>query len=389
MLMSRLVMVVAAAVAAVIVPTPARADQPIVVGHQGEIASKVLGEMRAVQVRLPADYARTERRYPVLYLTDGERQFGHTAATVEFLARTGRIPEMIVIGVSNNTNRTRDLTPTHVGGEERLAASGGADRFLAFIETELVPWVAAQYRTEPFRVFAGHSFGGLFALHTFLSRPTLFNAVIAVSPTLTWDDNLPIRRAREFVERQSGQLKRTLVMTIGDEPDLARGYQALKSILGSTPIAGFRYELERMPEDDHGSLVLMTHYLGLRRIFDGWAMSRGHTRLSDVTRHYAKLSQRLDWTVKPPEAVVNILGYRAIAEKRLSDGLELLAYNVKTHPESANTYDSYGEGLEADGRLSEAIEQYSGAVEIGERTSDPNLEVFRQHLKAARSAGTR
>ena len=354
-----------------------------------EVVSKVLGETRTIQVRLPAEYLRTERRYPVLYLTDGERQFGHTAATVEFLARAGRIPEMIVIGVSNNTNRTRDLTPTHVSGEDRLAPSGGADRFLQFIETELVPWVGTQYRTEPFQVLAGHSFGGLFALHSFLSRPSLFNAVIAVSPTLTWDGNLPISRAREFFSRQSGQLKRTLVLTIGDEPDLVPGYETLRSLFGSTPLAGFRYELERMSEDDHGSLVLMTHYLGLRRIFDGWAMPRGQTRLSDVTRHYAKLSQRLDWTVKPPEAVVNVLGYRAIAEKRFSEGLELFAYNVKTYPESANVYDSYGEGLEADGRLTEAIEQYMRAVELGERHSDHNVEVFRQHLEAARKSGTR
>ena len=44
-------------------------------------------------------------------LTDGEAQFAHTAATVEFLARNARVPEMIVVAIGN-TDRTRDLTPT-------------------------------------------------------------------------------------------------------------------------------------------------------------------------------------------------------------------------------------------------------------------------------------
>ena len=48
--------------------------------------------------------------------------------------------------------------------------------------TELIPKIEGQYRTQPFRIFAGHSLGGLFAVHTMLTRPDLFNAYIAVSP---------------------------------------------------------------------------------------------------------------------------------------------------------------------------------------------------------------
>lgn len=369
----------------------APAGEPIVVGERLELKSRVLGEPRAVLVRVPAAYARTTRAYPVLYLTDGEAQFVHTAATVEFLARAGRIPELIVVGIVN-TNRTRDLTPTHVtegfGGAAALAHSGGADRFLEFIESELMPWVEARYRTEPFRVFAGHSFGGLFALHAFWSKPALFHGVIAVSPTLHWDGNLPVRRAREALAAHEGALKRTLVVTVGDEPDLMPAYRELQSVLGRPTPPGFRAHLEQMREEDHGSIVLLTHYQGLRAIFEGWAPPAGPATLSDLRRHYESLSARFDWTVRPPEFVVNLAGYRAMADGRPQDALELFRFNIEAYPDSANVYDSYGEGLEAAGRLEEAVEQYRRAVETGERTGDPSLAIFKQHLEAARKAGT-
>ena len=165
--------------------------------------SDVLGEERTILVRTPPGYAASTIRYPVLYLTDGDAQIGHTAATVAFLARNGRMPEMIIVGVTN-TDRTRDLTPTKAelagagGTVNQFPTSGGSDKFLAFFERELIPKIEAGYRTAPFRVFAGHSFGGLFATYAAVAKPDLFNALIAVSPTLFWDNDLPIRKTEEF-----------------------------------------------------------------------------------------------------------------------------------------------------------------------------------------------
>src|SRR5687768_11640665 len=185
------------------------------------LESKVLAETRTILVRTPASYAAGTRAYPVLYMTDGDRQIGHTAAVVDFLAREGRIPEVIIVGI-NNTDRTRDLTPTKVeamGAEGQrfpTPTSGGADRFLDFIATEVIPYVEKNYRTQPYRVLAGHSFGGLFAMHTFLTRPALFNGVIAVTPTLTWDNRYIYRRATEWVKSKSDR-PATLVISVGNE----------------------------------------------------------------------------------------------------------------------------------------------------------------------------
>ena len=75
------------------------------------IKSEVLGEERVALVRTPAGYDTNDQRYPVLYMTDGPAHLSHTASTIDFLARNGRMPEMIVVAILN-TDRTRDLTPT-------------------------------------------------------------------------------------------------------------------------------------------------------------------------------------------------------------------------------------------------------------------------------------
>src|SRR5687767_11622017 len=128
------------------------------------IKSGVLGEERTILVRTPPGYERNDLRYPILYMTDGDAHLLHTSGTVSFLARNGRMPEMIIVGITN-TDRTRDLTPTRVSsmtlpnGTMQFPTSGGADKFLKFIETELIPQVEAKYRAQPYRVLAGHSFG--------------------------------------------------------------------------------------------------------------------------------------------------------------------------------------------------------------------------------------
>ncbi|HSB35740.1 MAG TPA: alpha/beta hydrolase-fold protein, partial [Thermoanaerobaculia bacterium] len=239
----------------------AAAATPIVVGETLKISSTILGEERTLLVATPAGYERTKQRYPVVYLTDAETQFLHTKATVDFLARNGLMPHAIVVGVTN-TDRSRDLTPTRAdfigpyGQQLRFPTSGGADRFLDFFEKELVPWVDGTYRTEPFRVFCGHSFGGLFAVHALLSRPDLFNAVIAVSPTYLWDDGFEIKRAEAFFAGRKA-LKRTFFTTMGAEGvDMQRGFDAFRRILAKSRLEGFRWGAVTFPDDDHGSVVL-------------------------------------------------------------------------------------------------------------------------------------
>lgn len=367
----------------------AAANEPITIGETVTIQSKIMGEERTILVSTPADYDRSQERYPVLYMTDGNAHLTHTRGTVDFLVRNGLMPSVIIVAVAN-TDRTRDLTPTKAtlsnedGTEREFPSSGGAPRFLDFFEQELFPYIDSHYRTQPYRLFAGHSFGGLFALNVFFTRPAMFSSVIAVSPSLRWDDELPIRQAGVFFDDRK-KLNATLFVAMADEeegdprPNLL---DRLEQALEGAQTKGFNWAVMRMPDETHGTVVLRAHYWGLRNAFEGWRLPAdpdGGAFSGDVAaleKHYAGLSKRYGFKVMPPEQTVNQVGYQFLGREDYDDAIAFFRYNVGLYPKSANVFDSLGEAYENAGRLEEALASYSKAVENADKIGDERLEIF-------------
>lgn len=352
------------------------------------IKSQVLGEERVILIRTPAGYARGSEKFPVLYMTDGDAHIQHTSGTISFLARNARMPEMIVVGITN-TDRTRDLTPTRVErvpgnpNAQGFPTSGGADKFLKFIETELIPLVESKYRTQPFRALAGHSLGGLFAVHAMLTRPELFNSYIAVSPSLQWDNFESIGRVKEFFKTRK-ELNRTLFTSLGNEPgDIGDAFGLFQDELRRQQLKGFVWEAVRYEDEDHGSVVLRSHYAGLRKVFDGWQFPRDSATgavaggLKGVEEHYGKLSERLGFKVLVPEALMNQVGYQLIGQGNMDEAIAAFKLNVERYPGSANVYDSLGEAYERSGRFELALANYEKAHTVGQQSNDPNLNTFK------------
>ena len=150
------------------------AQEPIIIGTKHQLYSNLLKEQRSYRISLPKSYTDKKYKpasYPVLYLLDGEMAFEYYVSVVRFLSKGvyASIPEMIVIGI-DNTDRTRDLTPTKASKRSPDDAakilftnSGGGENFIQFINTELIPAVDSAYRTNGYKIFAGHSFGGLYS----------------------------------------------------------------------------------------------------------------------------------------------------------------------------------------------------------------------------------
>jgi predicted alpha/beta superfamily hydrolase len=354
------------------------------------IKSQVLGEERTVLVRVPAGYARGDARFPVLYMTDGDAHIQHTSATVQFLARNNRMPEMIVVGVTN-TDRTRDLTPTRVeqlpgNPNARFPTSGGADKFLKFFETELIPHIESKYRTLPFRALAGHSLGGLFAVHAMTSKPELFNSYIAVSPSLQWDNFVMIDRAKEFFKNRK-EYERTLFASLGNEPgDIGDAYGMFREALQKQQVKGFVWEAARYDDEDHGSVVMRSHYAGLRKVFDGWQFPRDPNTgavtegLKGVEEHFRKLSARLGYPIQVPEALLNQVGYQLMGQNNMEEAVTAFKLNVERYPASANVYDSLAEAYERGGKLELALANYQKAHELGVRNNDQNTQIFKTNF---------
>jgi len=368
------------------------------------LKSAVLGEERTVLVRTPVGYETNKVRYPVLYMTDGDAHIVHTASTIDFLMRNGRMSDLIVVGVTN-TDRTRDLTPTkssakNAAGELQFPTSGGSDNFLKFFETELIPEIEKQYRTEPYRILAGHSLGGLFAIHAMISKPGLFNSYIAVSPSLQWENGETLKRAEEFLTKQK-EMKTTLFVSLGNEQGgISNNFDAFKEFLSKTNIKSLEWQAERLTDEDHGSVVLRSHYLGLRKIYDGWqaprdlqtgAVSGG---LPGADAHYKKLSEKFGYSIPTPENIINQIGYRHLNDNKPEEAIAVFKTNVERYPASANVYDSLAEAYERGGRLDLAEPLYEKAHVLGQQNNDPAVATYkanydRVHAKVKESQGTK
>jgi predicted alpha/beta superfamily hydrolase len=354
------------------------------------IKSNVLGEDRVILVRTPPGYEANKRAYPVFYMTDGDAHIAHTSSTVEFLARNGRMSEMIVVGIPN-TDRTRDLTPNKATGENgaQFPTGGGADNFLKFIETELIPEIEKSYRVQPYRVLAGHSLGGLFTIHALISRPELFNAYVAVSPSLQWSDEATLKRAEEFLKTRK-ELHATLFTSLGDERgDIGKDFELFKALLAKSQIKGFEWEAEQMKDEDHGSVVLRSHYLGLRKVYEGWQMPRDPETgavaggLKAADEHYKWLSQKFGYSIPTPEALVNQIGYEYLGGKNPEEAIATFKSNVERYPDSANVYDSLAEAYEKGGRIDLATPLYEKAQTLSRQYNDPNAAIYAANFTRA------
>lgn len=369
--------------------SPLDSARPLVIGHALTLHSAILDEDRELLIYLPADYEKNEQPLPVIYLFDGRSSFGHTTATVDLLVVNARMPRSMVVGISN-TDRSRDFTAVATEGR----SSGGADRFLEFVSSELIPFIEGSFRTAPHRTVIGHSLGGLFVMHALVERPDLFDAVMAISPAVTNDERVgdgsqPISRRMKSVlaERKSWPL--SLYVTMSDDED-ARWTTDLEPILetlrDSVP-ESFRWEFRQMTGEDHGTTVLGSTYHGLRFINADWDTS-GLVALGDldeIVGRFDALSRRLGFEILPPEAMINLLGYRLLGQGREDEAIEVFEYNVELHPDSANVHDSLGEALERGGKLPGAMRSYRRAVVRAQRTGDPNLSIFENNLRRVES----
>ena len=274
-------------------------------GEIHTIPSDILGEQRSFSVQLPAEYHRGDAHYPVFYLLDGEVNFPHVTANLTYLSRGSLIPQMIVVAI-HNTNRTRDMTPQpKFPGEIGLPPEdmGGLDAFNNFMEKELFPYVEKTWRTEPFRVLSGHSLGGLVTLHTLFNREDLFDAYIAVSPSMPWDKGILVKQAEAWLQRKPGKRK-WLYTTMGEEdPIMVKLFGDLNNTLTIHQRKDFLWSAHNLKGEDHDSGVPLGNLQAIRWLFEGWRPAQNDLMAMDyktLETYYANNSRKYGFPVRIP-----------------------------------------------------------------------------------------
>jgi predicted alpha/beta superfamily hydrolase len=368
-----------------IVSMGAQAKEPVVIGETRHLRSKILNEDRTYRVHLPRGYQVSGKRYPVIFLLDGQSHFTHVVGSAGFLMDQEEIPSLIVVGL-DSTVRVRDFTPTD--WSSAWIGGGGAAKFRAFLAQELLPEIEKSFRTDGFRILAGHSASGQFALYCLESQPSLFQAYIALSPSLDWDDTLPVRGLERALDMKPAIQAFAFVARSDDSGRPLQDFDRLVEIFRTKAPAGLRWKSQAYDRETHGSIALVGMIDALRALYAGWRVpeelvSKG---LPAVEAYFAELSRTFGRTVPLTERVVNELAYQALEQKQTKEAVALFRRNVEAHPGSANAFDGLADGLDADGQPEAAVAAQQRAVRLARQTSDGNLAEFEKRLTKRKAA---
>lgn len=174
-------------------------DRPVQLANtqQFTLHSDAINDDFEIMVGLPFGYGRSDTRYKVLYVLDANVTFGMVHDIQILLSFEPENPPMIVVGIGYKdfTNWIQKRARDYMGHEVSTApGSGGAGKFLQFLEKQLIPHIDKTYRTTDSRLLYGHSTAALFGLYTIFQTPDLFEGYIITSPSVDEDDDFSVRK---------------------------------------------------------------------------------------------------------------------------------------------------------------------------------------------------
>lgn len=236
------------------------------------LKSSSTGRDYDIYVHLPDGYAQNrEKKRPVVYVLDGQWDFKLLASIYGGLFYDKFIPEMIVVGVTYHGTspkydalRAMDYTPTAAG---TIPGSGGGARFLAFLKTELLPFIEANYATDPARrVLLGSSLGGLFTLYAMFTEPQLFSGYVAASPAVSYGDRVSFKEEVEYGSKHK-DLPARLFVSVGELEELAQPVKEFVQALAARGYNGLKMESRVIEGERHSGVKPEAFNRGLRFIF--------------------------------------------------------------------------------------------------------------------------
>ena len=364
------------------------------------IFSTSLDENREFWVKLPETYSlNSDQKYPVVYLLDGF-SLQNTLETIYDNYWGHYLPHMILVGISNKNNRTRDLTTSQIKtrrGSVVNVETGGATKFTQFIENELIPHIDNTYPTTPYRTIIGHSYAGLFTINTLLNHNYLFNNYIAIDPSLDWDNQKLLKEAKEkmvkenyngkslFVSLAAEQLhmwnEEINMLNIMDDTSeftlFARSIIEFSTFVKSQKQNGLSFSWKVYEEDLHGTVPLPSIRDGLVFLFKWYQFkspqkyNNPETSVEELTELLKKQEQiystNFGYSFPPMiEEMLNGYGYMNLQMGQPEKAFVFFKLNIEYFPKSPNAYNSMADYYEAQNDISNAIIFTKKATELSD-----------------------
>lgn len=363
------------------------------------IYSKTLKSYRHFWVRLPDNYnPKSKAIYPVIYLLDGfslrenleivyNNYWGHY------------LPHIVLVGISNRTDRTRDLTTSKI--ESRRGSTfnyetGGAELFTSFIENELIPEIDKNYPTTKFRTLIGHSYAGLFTINMLLNHSHVFNNYIAIDPSLDWDNQKLLIEAKKKLKTKDFKGKGLFVALAAEQLHMSDETVTIDNLSQNdseftlfsrsiadfchtasvtTKLNGLKFDWKIYPEDLHGTVPLPAMKDGLVSLFKWYQFispqkyNNPETPIEELkvllNRQKDIYLQNFGYAVPPMvEELFVAYGQMYFQTEQVDKAKLFLTQAMEYYPNGTMAYEAFAEYYEAADNIEQAIKYLNFAYNI-------------------------
>jgi predicted alpha/beta superfamily hydrolase len=233
--------------------------------------STINGLEYVVYIQCPENFDKTNKKYPVIYVTDAQWHFSLLKDIYNGQLYDGLVPEVILVGITwtgdYEANRGRDFTPTPLEGFQN---SGNAAKFLSIIKDEIMPHINSNYPVDKTnQALYGVSLGGIFALYTLFDQPDLFNRFIILSPSV-WGNSQMIFQYEEKFAQKKLPLNVKIFFGCGEYElpfDPTDSFNKFSNQLRLRNYKGLEMESAILEKMGHGSVSCMGISRGLQFIY--------------------------------------------------------------------------------------------------------------------------
>ncbi|MFA5420315.1 MAG: alpha/beta hydrolase-fold protein, partial [Bacteroidales bacterium] len=214
---------------------------------------------------------------------------------------------------------------------------GESDKYLSFIETELFPFIEKNYRTVPFRICCGHSRAGLCVTYAFLTHTNMFNAYIALSPSLYWDDGLVIKTAEEKLASLDFKHK-LFYFTIGgnEVPSTIGDAFTFAQIVKNYASSDLSWKFDYLPNESHGSGTAIGIINAMKFVYDGWYFDADKIKTdgySAIDSFYKVQTEKYGYKISYDAGLLNGYGWSYVRNGKAEEAIDIFKENVGRFPD--------------------------------------------------------
>jgi len=295
-------------------------NSEIRIGVNHTIKSSILNQDRTIQIYTPDDYAESDRKYPVLYVLDGQEYFLHGIAYQNMLRFRDKSPEFIIVGITTDRKKRRDLFYK------------SSNQFIGFLEAELIPYIDSNYRTqkEDERLFFGWEMAAGLGFEILAERNALFSGFFLASPTHSTEKRM---NAVKVLKSDSTKSNKFLFVSAAPEEHWITQDTTFLSIINKKNNTEKSWRYKTFDREDHYTTPLKTIHEGLSDYFADYKPVRlrslkaydDYGGLEALRAYYKKRGERYNLPIEIHGETKHFLIYNALTE----DNYERFNFYIK------------------------------------------------------------